>query len=63
MKKELYTVTRVRGDEKKELGSYLLKPGPVCPLWVGGLFVCVNRFCGFLLTCFANRVQYSLYDR
>lgn len=28
MKKELYEVTRVRGDEKKELGSYLLKPGP-----------------------------------
>lgn len=27
MKKELYEVTRVRGDEKKELGSYLLKPG------------------------------------
>lgn len=129
MKKELYEVTRVRGNEKKELGSYLLKPGPeaamdffhnilkrddklevsikstetgfsltdnsepdvsyimtlvpmddsfwetctasknrlascpVCPLWVGGFFVCVNRVCGFLLTCFANRVQYSLYDR
>lgn len=23
----------------------------------------MNRVCGFLLTCFANRVQYSLYDR
>ena len=25
---DTYEVTRVRGDEKKELGSYLLKPGP-----------------------------------
>ena len=32
MSKELYAITRVRGDEKKELGSYLLKPGPEAPM-------------------------------